>query len=515
MNPLRSALRAVGSFLLGTGRDVGRYISLAPPYLSHLLYLISPIFRDLSEHAYGGNAAVFACIRVLTAAIPEPPLKGYIRKEDGEPDPNNKLPYTHPLAQLIRRPNQFMVEFQMWEMATMHLAIVGISHWYKERDRLGRVIGLWPMRPDRVGPVYANAKTDDNPVLLGWSYLVPGTMHYLGIPKEDMLTFVTPDPIGLSGGIVEGRGPLQALAAEISADNAATQFVNALVQNYAQPGIILSVKGAVMSEDDMKLIKAGFMRDFGGMNRGQPAVVDNETVITQTGFSLQQLEFQGLRRISESRAAAVFGVPAIMVGLLVGLESGIRATLGEMREYFTETTCASYWRRYADQFTEGVAREFGEDIVCRFDLSKVRALNTQTLATADRMERAFLRGAAMRAEYRETLGLPANEEDWVYLIPPHVTVTDESGVIQGAIGDAQSALEASAEQRETEVDEDLNPEYGRSYQFKTLQEGQDALGGVFSDLMKHLYGDEFEPDPNQKRKKRYRDSKAFSRLSGL
>src|SRR5206468_2572086 len=101
---------------------------------------------------------------------------------------------------------------------------------------------LWPLRPDRVGPIYSTSDAEGEHVLAGWSYLVPGTSNYLGLPRRDVLTFNFPDPSGDSGGIVEGLGPLQVLASEVGADNEATKFVGSLLANSAVPGVVLTTK---------------------------------------------------------------------------------------------------------------------------------------------------------------------------------------------------------------------------------------------------------------------------------
>lgn len=391
-------------------------LSIVPTYLAHLLYLISQRFRDLATEGYGGNAAVFACVQLLKNSVAEPPLIAYTRREDGAP--GDPLAWDHPLRQRIRTPNPLMTEAEMWEMVELHCDIAGRSCWWKERDAVGRMIALWPLRPDRVGPIYAGVEdfARGERVIVGWSYLVPGTVHYLAIPRRDVVSYNFPDPMGESGGIVEGWGPLQALLREVSADNEATNYVGNLLHNDARPGIVLEVQGTITSPDDAKVIKASFVDEFGGRRRGSPAVVDRGTNVTSVGFDMHQLEFPALRRIAESRICAAFGVPAILVGLLVGLEAGIRATIAEQREFFAETTLAGRWRRYSDQFTLDVASEYGAEIVCAFDTTKVKALAAQSSVKVKELTDAAALGAVTKNELRDALGLPPRDDGDVYIL---------------------------------------------------------------------------------------------------
>lgn len=393
------ALRAAGAAFTYAGQRAATEISLVPAYLQNLLYLLSQQFLDLARNGYAQNAAVYACLKLLSQSVPEPPLIASAEAPDGTAKP---LDRRHPLTALIRRPNPLLTEYEQWEIATLHLAIVGRSVWWKERNRDGTIRALWPLRPDRVGPIYGG-----DAVIEGWSYLVPGTSDYVPIPAGDVWLTNFADPAGESGGLVEGLGPLQVLASEVGADNEATRFVGAILANYGTPGVILKVQGGITSKRDADLLKASFRQEYGGVRRGSPGVVDAGTELQVLGFNLQQLEFPAVRKISESRIAAAFGTPAILAGLLVGLEAGIKATIAEQREYFAETTLANYWRRLSDSYSRDVGAEFGTGLVCRFDTRQVKALAHQSRAEGDKVADGFKAGAISYDEYRDrVLGLP-------------------------------------------------------------------------------------------------------------
>ncbi|MDE2469773.1 MAG: phage portal protein, partial [Bradyrhizobium sp.] len=297
---------------------------------------------------------VYACLRLLSQSVPEPPLLVY---EVGADLQRKAVPFDHPLMQLIRQPNPLMTEYEMMELTTLHLGIIGRSHWFKQRDNLGRITALWPLRPDRVGPRYAgdanseyasdatasNPKADQH-VLAGWNYWPPGMGEPVQLDLSDVVTFNLPDPAGETGGMVEGLGPLQVLSREVEADNEATNYVAALLKNGAVPGSIIMLKQAGVSKDQAQKVKRNFEAQFGGQDRGHTAVLDADTTFTQVGFNLQNLEFPNLRDISEARITSVFGTPAILVGVHAAIKSSIRATIAEQREYFAETTLANYWR---------------------------------------------------------------------------------------------------------------------------------------------------------------------------
>ena len=226
-----TALRAAGAAFTHAGQRGASEISFVSNYLQNVLYLLSQQFLDLARNGYAGNAAVYACLKLLSQSVPEPPLIASTEAAVGTTTP---LPRAHPLQALIRRPNPLMTEYELHELTTLHLAIVGRSVWWKERSNAGQIIALWPLRPDRVGPIY-----DTGRVISGWSYLVPGTSNYVPIAAADVWLTNFADPAGESGGMVEGLGPLQVLASEVGADNEATRFVGAMLANYGTPGVVL------------------------------------------------------------------------------------------------------------------------------------------------------------------------------------------------------------------------------------------------------------------------------------
>ncbi|MHB8409833.1 MAG: phage portal protein [Acidiferrobacterales bacterium] len=402
MSPLRWLKAALG--------NTAAAVSLVSPWLRNVVWTISRNFLVLAREGYGENAIVYACLRLLSQSVPEPPLLVYQVQPDLQRVP---VPFDHPLQQLIRQPNPLMTEYEMIELMTLHLSIVGRTHWFKQRDNLGRVAAIWPLRPDRVGPHYggvanteiASDSRDAAPgagqqVLTGWNYWPPGMGEPVVLSIDDVISMNYPDPAGETGGIVEGLGPLQVLSREVESDNEATNFVAALLKNSAVPGSILKLKASGLSKEQAAKVKRGWMAQFGGTKRGEPAILDADTDYQSVGFDLSQLEFPQLRGFSESRIASCFGVPAIMVGLHVAVQASIKATISEQREYFAETTLTNLWRRISDQMTNHLANEYGDRLVCRFDTTQVKALAQQSKLQVQPIAVAFAQGAVTIDEYR-------------------------------------------------------------------------------------------------------------------
>lgn len=392
-------------------------VSVVSTWAQTATWSLSHHYPRLVAEGYRKNAVAYACIRLLAQSVPEPPLTVSAIGRDGL----TQLA-AHPLRTLIETPNPYMTEFEFWELVTTHLSIAGRSCWWKERGRGGGVIALWPLRPDRIAPKLGMA-----PLLQGWVYTLDTDARTL--PPEDVLSFNYPDPGGETGGIIEGLGPLQVLAREVDADNEATSFTKALLENYAIPGVVIQTK-AKLTREMAQQVREGFRRQYGGARRGEPAVIDADATVTPISHTLGDLAFPDLRALSESRIAAAFGVPPILAGLKVGLDRSTFSNMAEARQFWTETTLSVLWRRLADQVQSDLVPEFARpgQIVVTFDTSVVKALQGLHNERAARYAEAYKAAAITRDEYRQhALHLPPIDGANVFVAPLNL-VTSQPGL---------------------------------------------------------------------------------------
>jgi HK97 family phage portal protein len=379
-------------------------MTFVPQSVVNQQWIMDAFFVPLTKEGYKKNAAVYACIRIISQSLGEPPII-YTKRTTAIGDEEEEVEPSKELRELLEYPNEMMTQFEMLELMATHMCICGSTYWWKERANSGKIKALWPLRPDRVSPLYANLPVEGERVIRGWVYHTPGSGEVIQIPSKDVLFINFPDPLGESGGMVEGLGPLQVLAREVSADNEATKFTGAILANYAQPGWAIQVKAAIQDEAEARLIKMKFQSEFGGAHRGEPAVFDADTTITKLSFTMTELEMPSLREFSESRIAAAFGVPAMLVGLKVGLAHSTYSNIQEARRDFTERTLELWWRRIEDVFNRDLVQEIQPRLRARFDRTSVLALVEARISHAEPIRTAWGSNAATLNEYRTAIGL--------------------------------------------------------------------------------------------------------------
>lgn len=351
------------------------------------------------------NSAVFACLMAIATSYPEPPL--IVTQEDAEGNTETLL--DHPLQQILDMPTPkgelSMDEMLFWTAWAKH--IDGNAYWLKVRSgdaQRGNVIQLWPISPTLMRP---KTEKDDRGMALDWisyyEYKISPKKSPIRVPVENVVHF----RLGLDDqDMRKGLAPLKALVRQISTDEEADKFVDALLKNYAVPGLIVRPTGGTeILEQDAEPLANKLRQKFGNDRRGNIAVLSSETMIDQFGFSPEQLDLSMLHRIPEERISAVMGVPAIVAGLGAGLEYATYSNAESLIEWFTERKMIPQWRSDATKLNVSLKPDFTSDknINIEFDITGVRALAEDMDAKYQRLsiavgEKPFLKRNEARTE---------------------------------------------------------------------------------------------------------------------
>jgi hypothetical protein len=216
-----------------------------------------------------------------------------------------------------------------------------------------------------------------------------------------------------------------------------------------------------VSPADKETIKQDWRLKFGGMNRGDIAVLSGGMTYQRTSLDMKELALDALRGVPEARIASAYGVPAILAGLNVGLSQGSYNQIDGLMKYFALQTLVPLWRAVASEMNQSVVPLFKRPCYVDFDLSKVAALQEGQDAKAARLYTGMGAGAVKVNEYRtHGLGLPELPDGDVYQLPKGdngynltldlATFTDQSEQLQEhALAQSEAATEAAGLANET------------------------------------------------------------------
>ncbi len=389
----------------------------------------------------GGNSAVFAVVRFKAHAFAEAPQRLFVR------DDNDKwaaVPGSD-VELLLRKPNPYMTRHHAAGYNIYSTEVIGTAYWWKRRSAAGRVVEMWPLRPDLVDPLAGKElaasqlatinegmptgydRVDADSFIAAYRYQ-PGGLEFLIAPSEIVKLYDMPDPVDPR----RGAAPMATVLREVLADEEAGQFATALVKNMGVPGVIMSPdvpEGEGPDPEEAEDMKEEYQQNFGGANRGKPYIVSGGPMkVNVVSFTPEQMDFKTVRRVPEERISAVGDVPAILAGLGAGLDRSTYANWREARESMTEDSVIPLWEGFGIQWTEALRIDFdlSDDEEIRYDLANVRSLQPDKTDAAVRMNTAITGGWAKVSEGRGELNLPVEPQHEIFLRPIGVQeISDE------------------------------------------------------------------------------------------
>lgn len=371
-------------------------------------------FESLVRHGWRKNELIFACVAKTAASASF--VKLDVRAGDGEQLAD------HPLRRLIRQPNPFMDEYDLWYSVVVYQKLAGGAYFEKERDRAGRVVRLWPLRPDWVKPVRSNSA-----FIAGYEFGVPGR-DKVTLAASDVLDFKLFDPLNLYRGF-----PPAAVASRVGdVDNATTDYLKLFMEKGGMPPGLLKTKQKLV-DADVANIRRRWGERYGGIEHWlSPAVLDQDAEYQQTGLSFKDMGFEMLDARAEARICMVLDVPPILVGAKVGLDRATYSNYAEARQAWWEDSLTPLYRNFESVIAGDLGREFGDDLHIEFDLSAVPAFREQTDALYTRANEGVSRGYLTVNEARRLIGLEEAPAGDVFLRPNSAIEVGLNGQPTGA-----------------------------------------------------------------------------------
>lgn len=359
-------------------------------------------------------SSVNACLQWLNRNFVEAPLLVEVETNEGwQPEPG------HPLMDLFARPNPFHTMEQILAGLLRDYYIDGNAYLWLNRNVDG--LELWYLPANSI-----SIKTGQtlNDLVLSYEYrsarrtlsLEPGSMIHLraGIDPERP---------------AYGLSPLQPVLRELSADAEIMTYIVSILKNLGVPGAVISPKsdGTFISPEQAELVKQLYQRRTSGDERGQALVMTTPTEVHYPNVSPESLSITQLHRIPESRVASAFGLPAVVVGLLVGLEeTATYNNIREAREAAWEECVLPLQRAWSSVLTQRLAPP-GARII--FDTRQVRALQTDRGEMVKQLNEAVGGGWMTVGEARQQMGLETTPAQDVFLRPASLTEWSASGEV--------------------------------------------------------------------------------------
>lgn len=261
--------------------------------------------KPVNERTAMQTTAVYACVRILAEAVASLPLHVYEYQDDG----GKKLVHDHPLYYLLHdEPNPEMTSFVFRETLMSHLLIWGNAYAQIIRDGAGRVLGLYPLLPDKMGVqrddrgniyyVYSR-NSDENPMFKEYGDIRLKAEDVLHIPG-----------LGFDGLI--GYSPIAMAKNAVGMTLACEEYGASFFANGANPGGVLEHPGVLK---DPSKVRESWNSVYRGVNNAHKiAVLEEGMKYQQIGIPPEEAQFLETRKFQNNEIARLYRIPPHMVG---------------------------------------------------------------------------------------------------------------------------------------------------------------------------------------------------------
>ena len=368
---------------------------------------------------YAKSALVYSAIKARQDAMARVPLHVYRRLEEGVRDEGygvrsavgtgavprdaravfapqmEPVGPDHPTQRLLDSPNPFWTRGDLWRATETYLSLWGSAFWGLERDEMGRVAEIWPLRSDRMRVV-----PDPRSYVRGFVYVGQGRKLVSYVP-EDVVWLRYFNPLDEYAGL----SPIAAvrLSADMGMD-ALRAGRNALTNDSA-PGMFIETSDSPTDEEVKEFYDRWESRYRGPENVRRPALLSAGMKAANLGFSPREMEHMQSLRWSLEDVARVYGVPKAMMGDIERLTFSNFVTA---RRVFWEDTIVPQLMFYQEALNQRLLPNIGDpSLHVEFDTSAVEALRESENDKARRRQIYVSAGIMTVEEVRQEMNLGA------------------------------------------------------------------------------------------------------------
>ena len=403
------------------------------------------------------HPVVHACIRVVSDIVASVPL--VVLSERGNSE--SKVPESHPLQKLLDYPNTRMSARGFRARYAVDFLGYGNAFFELQRPAPGRLpVAIKSVNAESIQSVWVDAEGDPRRYDYGnWSGII------VQVSAEDMLHFkdlemsrpFTPDVFGFPRGATA--------LSSIAADNEATHYVRQVVTNDGTPTFAVLLSDEATQDDASAMQERYRARVVDRGKRGTPAFFGAVRDIKPLGFTLSDLEFPDLRRVSREDICAAFGVDPRMIGIAsASSDAGLSGVqYAEARARLVQHTIEPMLCAIEDELNHWLAPEFG-DVWITYDREYLRELVENDAETSTRIRAEFAASLRTFEESRLALRLPPvpaptealNIPMGTTLTPAAVAVIDPRDIMDAPapVAPALPAAEIVEEEEDVEEDDD-------------------------------------------------------------
>lgn len=334
-------------------------------------------YENYANEGYRKNVIVKRCIELVSQSCANIPIQ--LKKRGAGNKSKWKVidDYTHPLLQLLDKPNpwqggdQWREAWFAWVCLWGNVYTIGNGK-AEELTPDAPPLELWLPRPDRFTiipgednlPAIYRFKVDERKVDFpcDWATGKSAVLHYKTFnPMDDYY----------------GMPPLRAMAMDVDQHNAAGAWNMSVLQNGGRPSGAIKYApngqpGAILALPQRQQLEAQLKdRATGPQNARIPLILDGGLEWQEMGMNAVDLDWLEGSRDCARRIALGMGTPSQLLGIP---GDNTYANYEQARLAFYEDTVLPFHERFLDALNGWLVPMFGDDLVLCADTSELPAL---------------------------------------------------------------------------------------------------------------------------------------------
>ena len=257
----------------------------------------------------------------------------------------------HPYLELIKAVNPMMNGFELWELTSLYLDIIGNCYWYLRPNGAGLPAEIWVLQGQYVKVVPSAEK-----LVAGYIYQPKQTV--IKLAYEEVIQYKYPNLSDL----YYGFSPMQAGAHSIDSDRYQKEFEINLFKNGAMPGTVLQTDKK-LGDDAYKRLMS-FWKKFKKGGAGNTAVLESGLKANKIGLDPQELSYIDGRKETAKEILCIYGVSLMQLGFG---EMTNRATADALDYVYNKSTVQPKLIRIQEKQNERIMPKYDDNLFVQFD----------------------------------------------------------------------------------------------------------------------------------------------------
>lgn len=261
--------------------------------------------------------------------------------------------FDHEVLSLLYRANPYQTKHDFVYMLVMYLRMWGSAPIWVETNKAGKPINVWPLRPD----LLKIEQDKDTGGITGYTYQL-GYQKTKEFSREEVVYIRKPSPQNY----LKGYSVYFATALEIDADMAAAVWNRYVLENSAEPKVVLWTEQSLTDEQYENIRESWNARYQGPYNAGKTAILEGGLKPERISQNAQELDFVNSRKNSKEAILTQLGIPPSLVD-----PTANRANAETAKEWYNSETIEPIIRLITDQLNEFFVVRFDEGLWLSFE----------------------------------------------------------------------------------------------------------------------------------------------------